>query len=725
MKKRRKKKRRTSSSSPELSQAESSDFLSKNIKIEVDDTDLSPILPMNLVTDQPGSSNSDLLLQSTNTDCDIINSLVSPATSPNVIIEKKINDSYDEHQNIICKKKRVAQEAKGLWIGGQTTTTTTSMKPPPIPETNFLNDNLNIPMMGNASKRNNSQRVQFNVPFRKKIRFLDMESGSGGGSGGIDEPINLNTSQQVNEKSGLVQTDFMIPRERVISICNLDKDALDDYLNDGDNSQEQEAELLQIFQPDTESDKSNGGEDLGIVQTSIPLLENYQLFSGDNNKLEKKLDINGGQDKISQLRSYLQQNLNNSMNKINDFDTSVIKSGPNSTGSLSIYSNSASASLAMLSQRHVTSSEISSSNTSNRCVKRKINMATTNYVPQSPNTRRRNYSFVPISAGTQSSNLNQKNIDGNLFVSPRATSIVKRTANQRSLGGLQSLSCFSLNNRNQEHVIQRDIKTEVSSAPPSPSMIQNFHYTNQTNYQFPSTNISQQIQCTSDNYPMESRSQSVPLHCRTSPAFNNNNNYEYSGYSSQCSSIAPTPVPSEFNDFTNPLLLDILSDSSNQPVVKIESNFIPSLLDTDSTNSPSVGMTEILPEFNQRLNYNTMSRSVPSTPLPIHGYNNNNTTNSLKSNKIFDIISKSVPTTPNSVQSLNPFRYSPETNRDFLINGNTIEQGKMTSFFNSQQQNQPNSVVEKDLTITEGIDDLSNFDDVSDSILGADLLNNL
>lgn len=722
MKKRRKKKRKTSLSSPDLSQAESSDFVSTSIKIEVDDDNLSPVLPMNLVTDQPGSSNSDLLLQSTNTDCDIINSLVS-TVSPNVIIEKKITESYNEHQNIICKKKRVAQEAKGLWIGQ-----TTSMKPPPIPETGFLNENLNIPMMGHALKRNNSQRVQFNVPFRKKIKFLDMEQQTGG----IDEPINLNTSQQVNEKGALVPTDFMIPRERVISICNLDKDALDDYLNDGDNSQEQEAELLQIFQPDAESDKSNGGEDLGIVQTSIPLLENYQLFSNDNNKQEKKLELNGGQDKISQLRSYLQQNLNNSgMNKINDFDTSVIKSGPNSTGSLSVYSGSASASLTLLSQRHgsVISSEISSNN--NRCVKRKINTTNSlNSVPQSPNTRRRNYSFVPISAGTQSPNVNQKNIDGNLFVSPRATSVVKRTTNQRSLGGLQSLSCFNLNNRNQEHA-QRDIKTEVSSAPPSPSMIQNFRYGNQTNYQFPSTNISQQIQsqCTSDNYPMESRSQSVPLHCRTSPAFNNNNNnYDYSGYSSQCSSIAPTPVPPEFNDFTNPLLLDILSDSSNQPVVKIESNFIPSLLDTDSTNSPSVGMTEILPEFNQRSNYNTMSRSVPSTPLPIiHGYNNNNTTNNstCKSNKIFDIISKSVPTTPNSVQSCNPFRYSPETNRDFLINGNTIERGKMTSFFNSQQQNQPNSIVEKDLTITEGIDDLSNFDDVSDSILGADLLNNL
>lgn len=719
MKKRRKKKRKTSSSSPELSQAESSDFITKSIKIEVDDDDLSPLLPMNLVTDQPGSSNSDLLLQSTNTDCDIINSLVT-TVNPNVIIEKKINDSYDEHQNIICKKKRVAQEAKGLWIGQ-----TTSMKPPPIPETVYLNDNLNIPMMGHALKRNNSQRVQFNVPFRKKIKFLDMEQQTS--SGGIDEPMNLNTSQQVNEKNSLVPTDFMIPRERVISICNLDKDALDDYLNDGDNSQEQEAELLQIFQPDAESDKSNGGEDLGIVQTSIPLLENYQLFSGDN-KLEKKLDINGGQDKISQLRSYLQQNLNNSgMNKNNDFDTSVIKSGPSSTGSLSVYSGSASASLAMLSQRHGTSSEISSNN--NRCVKRKINITTnsSNSVPHSPNTRRRNYSFVPISAGTQSPNIVQKNIDVNLFVSPRATSVVKRTTNQRSLGGLQSLSCFNLNNRNQENS-QRDIKTEVSSAPPSPSMIQNFRYVNQTNYQFPSTNISQQIQsqCTSDNYPMESRSQSVPLHCRTSPAFNNNNNsnnnnnYEYSGYSSQCSSVAPTPVPPEFNDFTNPLLLDILSDSSNQPVVKIESNYIPSLLDNDSTNSPSVGMTEILPEFNQRSNYNTMSRSLSSTPLPMHGYNN--ATNSSKSNKIFDIVSKSVPTTPNSVQSCNPFRYSPETNRDFLINGNTIEPGKLTSFYNSHQ---PNSVVEKDLTITEGIDDLSNFDDVSDSILGADLLNNL
>lgn len=85
-----------------------------------------------------------------------------------------------------------------------------------------------------------------------------------------------------------IATDIIIPRERVVSICNMEKDALDDYLNEGGDAQEQEAELLQYFQTanssqsfkmiDAATAKSAVVEHVtGQAASACPVLENYQL----------------------------------------------------------------------------------------------------------------------------------------------------------------------------------------------------------------------------------------------------------------------------------------------------------------------------------------------------------------------------------------------------------------------------------------------------------------
>lgn len=74
------------------------------------------------------------------------------------------------------------------------------------------------------------------------------------------------------DETSLPGDDFIIPRERVISICNMDKDALDDYLQlTGDNSQE--AEIMQYF-----DDTSSNGQ-----STSTTSAENTEA----NNSLSK------------------------------------------------------------------------------------------------------------------------------------------------------------------------------------------------------------------------------------------------------------------------------------------------------------------------------------------------------------------------------------------------------------------------------------------------------
>lgn len=160
--------------------------------------------------------------------------------------------------------------------------------------------------------------------------------------------------------------------------------------------------------------------------------------------------------------------------------------------------------------------------------------------------------------------------------------------------------------------------------------------------------------------------------------FNNYVNYSQSA----CNSVANTPVPSDYQEFTSDTnILDIFNNE--QPplpsVVKMESNddVINDLLDNELLNQNSNTSDGTSDAMSMRQS-NFNSRSVPTSPYQApqgNGYNNGLSSNSF--------CPKSVPNTPITTTS-NPFRYSPELQRtrDFLING-----------FNQQNLNHNNNVI--------------------------------
>lgn len=255
------------------------------------------------------------------------------------------------------------------------------------------------------------------------------------------------------------------------------------------------------------------------------------------------------------------------------------------------------------------------------------------------------------------------------------------------------------------------------------------------------------LECVLDEPPphlmAESRSRSVPLQYRNSPAFNQNPNY--AGFSSTCSSAAQTPVPPQFADFNDPSsILDIFSDASqtHNSSIKLE----------ESNNSLLCSsISDILPpDYNRMANSfgGIVSRSVPSTPVPLNnvldpflgGSRKQQQQNQLQdafpsaqskySTKMYDI-SKSMPTTPITSNTATPsFRYSPEFNRDFLINGNTVE--STTAYSRAPSVAAVNGLSDSLLddgreggsnSLTDGMDDLASFSEVSESIMEADILN--
>lgn len=94
----------------------------------------------------------------------------------------------------------------------------------------------------------------------------------------------------------------ILNRERVISICNIDKHDLDDYLNEG-NSQEHEEELLQYFQSREGGNEPPSSAPPTENNATVPFLEAGQDPQDDHSQ--------GKNEKISQLRELLAKNLKN------------------------------------------------------------------------------------------------------------------------------------------------------------------------------------------------------------------------------------------------------------------------------------------------------------------------------------------------------------------------------------------------------------------------------
>lgn len=269
-----------------------------------------------------------------------------------------------------------------------------------------------------------------------------------------------------------IATDIIIPRERVVSICNMDKDALDDYLNEGGDSQEQEAELLQYFQTTSGQYKSTQNTSTDTIASShtatittdsnaiptinaYPLLENYQLHQNtpdsesgvlvaansqmtNNTLTSSSHQVPRKQDQINELRQYLQQNLqqppvNQGSALKNVEERSVTSSSQQNFGheynvdwkDPEATMHSASSSLAALSLPYQQASQdLHTEDTSinvttiNATDKKQSSTVPTqapimrsvratpaiiqSQTQQSPNSRSKNFNFVPISPGPQS-----------------------------------------------------------------------------------------------------------------------------------------------------------------------------------------------------------------------------------------------------------------------------------------------------------------------------------
>uniref|UniRef100_A0A2A4K7J6 RFX-type winged-helix domain-containing protein n=1 Tax=Heliothis virescens TaxID=7102 RepID=A0A2A4K7J6_HELVI len=107
--------------------------------------------------------------------------------------------------------------------------------------------------------------------------------------------INIKTGMICEEKHSEI-----LNRERVISICNIDKHDLDDYLNEG-NSQEHEEELLQYFHH--RANQAQTQANASTSDSTAAFLERGQDPHDEHSQ--------GKNEKISQLRELLAKNLKN------------------------------------------------------------------------------------------------------------------------------------------------------------------------------------------------------------------------------------------------------------------------------------------------------------------------------------------------------------------------------------------------------------------------------
>lgn len=717
-KKRRRKTRNSISSETSRAASPVGDHhhLAVTIKHEPDSAPFSPkgrITPMSMMNSYAtnGVIKSPLHLKQMKTELD--DSVIEDDPVTPVSHMTKSNEDPIQMQ-ILCKKVRQAQQTKGLWAQRA----------------------LNLEM--NAGGDDSLMRPPVNNPQSRINHY---------GEAILKRHLPNSSSSQVSGEKDDVSTDIIIPRERVISICSLDKDALDDYLNGGDNSQDQEAELLKYFQSDENS------QNISVDSKPLPVLENYHQSNDPSSA--KRL---GYEKNISELRYYLQQNLQQQS------DSTTSRTNPQQYRGLPVVDSKgeivtglASATLTKMSvnnrqmvqpKRNTNLSAASPFYTQNTIenvtTTQKQTTNVSNNIPQSPNSRRKNFSFVPISPGPESPS-GQLAVVGpptskpTTFISPRSASHRKSFKQSAATSSIPQSSSqpTSLNSYvNSSNPIYTPINVTHSASPSTAPLLQMRHEQNMSQMMINQTapndnNHTKRITFEGAGSEMfGNRSQSAPLHCQMT----NTKPQIYNITTSM--SCTQSPVPNEYSG-----LMDMVGSSSDHHLIKIEQgatdlSVSSSMMRSNMSMNPNITLLNLNDRDSSSFITNSMSRSVPSTPQPSQFFGNSNSTPMT----MFDI-SKSVPTTPlaNGFCGTNtPFRYSPsEMNRDFLINGNTVEpvcgNSMSSAFFGSSSQHshdhsdqQNSNLSDRDLRIvSEDIDELSSFGDAADPIIGSDLLNQL
>lgn len=426
----------------------------------------------------------------------------------------------------------------------------------------------------------------------------------------------------------------ILSRERLISVSKVEKDALDDYLGTG-NSQEHEEELMKYF---------------------------------ENNNSHEQADPETK--KLSQLRRLLEQNQSIAQMQHPQqpqIKREVIK--PTSGRKMDMSFNL---------------------QTSGSAARRRVSFDTHVHeepVPPSPNTRRKNFSFTPISPGPHSPKCSSTNASP--FVSPRNTPVPRTRINSQTYAAINTATRKQIKNLKLKPEIGLGLDTNYKpqvamSAPPSPKAkllqdLLNNKVTYPSEYaaqsQMQSTGISAEVsQLLSNNIhnevpPVETyRSQSVPL--RINP----------NTYITSFNFDSNATQQNEFNDIDSFSASDninkIINAIDNTSLNIIENNemeFVNTLNEPEDFNTdfskPSLRWGNRSQSFDYDDTNNVAKcppyRSVPSTPIPY-------IKPKIELEKIYaqNSHSRSHPSTPLTNETT--FNYNPS--HDYLLNGQPIKE---------------------------------------------------
>lgn len=355
-------------------------------------------------------------------------------------------------------------------------------------------------------------------------------------------------------------------------------------------------------------------------------------------------------------------------------------------------------------------------------IKRRVSFETSvgeEAVPPSPNTRRKNFSFTPISSGPQSPNngIQSKcsSTTTSPFVSPRNTPVLRAKAPVHQNAGILKTDIRTVSKVKKENDLSIEIPQDsqfqntnyaVMSAPASPMLKKLLNSNSKVSYNpgynmqnIPTTpDVSQEVTqfFTSTNIVSNmdtTRSQSAPIQ----PVVTIKNNYPIKD-----SNIFITGQSSPINEFAE---LDPIAETETDNVKRLLNSLDEQACDNNNIDLFSIDITsnqnlnefglqliDMPPTFphnteqfipsrtvrSQSMDIGTVfertcnpSRSVPCTPIPF-------TQNVKLSSSKVDYVSssRSYPSTPLSTED--HFTYNNTTNGDYLLNGQPIRTGTLT-----------------------------------------------
>jgi len=549
LKKRRKKKRKGSTSSesscnqPNVSQdagssqeAVSDDHKTEQllkIKQEIIDSPNSyltgqqqQMLPMNLATEPRSNAVRNLTPKLMELQAEQAS---QQPMSPGGLIIKDEAEEYNT-TNIFCKKVLKAQQTKGFWANSPSSGSTSNLLVPPVitttaatppPSTQPPPDHSPVTVtplsMGPPAQLNHQSSVS-------PSSSLDTNSSTPKVASRNMMLLRAKRIMAENaaalaaaEDSGLPEN-LGLPRERVISICNMDKHELDDYFLPGDdeeeNSEGPDTELLQYFQIGDAEEKQLNSLDAQAEQhrnpqaASATAITNAMATATATAKSATAATATTAmQQQLPQQQQQLQQQQQQQQLQ------QMRRSMPLSTSTVAIAAanvvGSASASLALMSRKHQqqqqqqlrpnnsssSSNNNNNNNNNNNSNKRKISLTNA-----SSNGSNKNCIFLPISPnsngngngnGNNNSNNSCNTAPGitaatsttgqpptqNCFASPGLTRMRQRSSlltKQQSLdfdNNANGDPMIGAHRRRRSYVYSYP-SSSSASAPPSPSLLQ-------------------------------------------------------------------------------------------------------------------------------------------------------------------------------------------------------------------------------------------------------------